>query len=114
DNAFAGHVVDAPFLLRPSSLAKLANPLKPSWGEPYREIAQRMRAAIADARDAARGREAVLVSHQLPIWIARLDAEGRRFAHDPRRRQCALGSITSLHFEDCAVAHVSYTEPALR
>ena len=37
-----------------------------------------MMAAVEDARDAARGHEAVIVSHQLPIWIARLAAEKKR------------------------------------
>src|SRR5690606_37389327 len=64
------------------------NPFRPTWGEPYTKIAIRMRAALHDAVEAAEGREALIVSHQLPIWIARLDVEGRRFAHDPRRREC--------------------------
>ena len=83
-------------LKSPKSWRHLYNPFTPSWGEPYVEIAARMRAAVAAARDAARGHEAVLVSHQLPIWIARLDAEQRRFVHDPRKRQCGLASLTSL------------------
>ena len=37
-----------------------------------------MLAAIADARDAARGHEAVIVSHQLPVWTVRNRLEGRR------------------------------------
>ena len=68
--------------------------------------------AVARARDEARGREAVLVSHQLPIWVARLDVEGRRFAHDPRKRQCSLASLTSLHYEDDGLVAVVYTEPS--
>lgn len=98
-------------LKMPSAWRHLYNPFKPSWGEPYVEVAARMRVAIADARDAARGHEAALVSHQLPIWVARLDAERRRFAHDPRSRQCSLASITSITFEDDAIAVISYSEP---
>ena len=64
------------------------------------------------ARDAARGHEAVLVSHQLPIWVSRLDAENRRFVHDPRKRQCNLASLTSFTFDDDRLVAVSYTEPA--
>jgi broad specificity phosphatase PhoE len=91
---------------------KLRNPFRPSWGEPYVEIAARMLAAVEAARDAARGREAVLVSHQLPIWTVRLHVEGRRFAHDPRRRQCSLASITSLSYDGDHLDGVSYAEPA--
>lgn len=62
-------------LLNPRLWPKLVNPTVPSWGEPYTQIASRMQAAVADARDAARGHEAVIVSHQLPVWIARLAFE---------------------------------------
>ena len=98
-------------LRKPSAWRHLYNPFKPSWGEPYVDLAARMRLAIHDARDAARGHEAALVSHQLPIWIARLDAEQRRFVHDPRSRQCALASITSITYEDDVISGISYSEP---
>jgi broad specificity phosphatase PhoE len=91
---------------------KLRNPFRPSWGEPYVEIAARMLAAVEAARDAARGREAVLVSHQLPIWTVRLHVEGRRYVHDPRRRQCGLASVTSLTYDCDRFAGLSYAEPA--
>ena len=74
-------------------------PVRPSWGEPYKAVVARMMAAVYDARDAARGHEAVLVSHQLPIWTTRLHVESRSFLHDPRRRQCTLCSLTSLVFD---------------
>jgi broad specificity phosphatase PhoE len=90
----------------------LRNPFRPSWGEPYKEVAARVLAAAADAARAARGQEAVCVSHQLPIWVARRSAEGRPLWHDPRRRQCALGSVTSLIFTGDTVTSVSYAEPS--
>lgn len=88
------------------------NPLKPTWGEPYTEIATRMRAALHDAAEAAAGHQALIVAHQLPIWIARCDVEGRRFAHDPRKRECTLASITTFTFTDGRISGVSYSEPA--
>ncbi|MGY1744473.1 histidine phosphatase family protein [Blastococcus sp. SYSU D00695] len=91
---------------------KLRNPLRPSWGEPYVEIAARMMRAVEAARDAARGSAAVCVSHQLPIWTVRLHLEGRRYLHDPRRRQCALASVTSVTYEGDRFAGVTYAEPA--
>lgn len=99
-------------LLRPSAWRHLVNPFRPSWGEPYAQVARRMHAAAQDARDAARGHEAVLVSHQLPIWVTRRAAEHRRFVHDPRRRECSLASVTSLHYDDDDLVSVSYAEPA--
>jgi broad specificity phosphatase PhoE len=100
------------FLKNPSLLRHLYNPLKPSWGEPYDEIAGRMMAAVEDARDAARGREAVIVSHQLPIWTTRLFLEKRSYLHHPKSRQCTLCSVTSLHFEGDHLSQVVYSEPA--
>jgi broad specificity phosphatase PhoE len=99
-------------LKNPKAWRHLYNPFTPSWGEPYAEIAGRMRATVAAARSAARGHEAVIVSHQLPIWIARLDAENRRFVHDPRKRQCGLASLTSLTFDDDRLVAITYTEPS--
>jgi broad specificity phosphatase PhoE len=99
-------------LRQPQHWAHLWNPLRPSWGEPYADIAVRMQAALADAADAARGHEAVCVSHQLPIWVLRRCVEGRRLWHDPRRRQCALGSVTSFSLRGDQVIGVSYAEPA--
>lgn len=90
----------------------LRNPFRPSWGEPYAEIAQRMVRALHAARAAAEGHEALCVSHQLPIWILRQHIEGRRLWHDPRRRQCSLASLTSFHFDGERVVGVEYAEPA--
>jgi broad specificity phosphatase PhoE len=90
----------------------LRNPFRPSWGEPYKEVAARMLAATGDAARAARGHEAVCVSHQLPIWVSRRAAEGVRLWHDPRRRQCALGSVTSFTYHGDVLAGVTYAEPS--
>ncbi len=96
----------------PRNWWQLRNPTKPSWGEPYREIAERMYAALMAARVAAEGHEAVCVSHQLSIWTLRRFVQKQRLWHDPRRRQCALASFTSFHFEGARLTGVSYSEPA--
>lgn len=100
-------------LKHPSSWKHLVNPWKPSWGEPYEEQISRMLAAIFQAREAAQGKDAIVVSHQLPIWILRSAIECRRLIHDPRKRQCTLASVTSIHFDDDAIiSGTSYSEPA--
>lgn len=99
-------------LRRPSHWRHLVNPFRPSWGEPYRDIVRRMLVAMADARDAARGHEALCVSHQLPIWTIRSFATGRRLWHDPRHRQCSLASLTSFTYSGDELASVTYEEPA--
>lgn len=95
-----------------NTLRHLWNPLRPSWGEPYRDQVWRITRVMHEVRAAAEGREAVLVLHQLPIWLTRLSAERRPLVHDPRRRQCGLASVTSFHFTGPHLARVSYSEPA--
>ena len=114
DNIFEGQRVSVGdgVLKQPRTWRHLWNPFRPSWGEPYDEVAARMGAAVDIARERARGHEAVLVSHQLPIWIARLAAEKRRLWHDPRSRQCSLASLTSMSFDDDTLVAITYTEPS--
>lgn len=99
-------------LRKPANWKYLTNPLRPSWGEPYVDQVVRMMGALTSARDAARGHEAVCVSHQLPIWIVRSFLERRRLWHDPRKRQCTLASLTSVTYQGNRVVSVGYSEPA--
>lgn len=114
DNVFEGLVfgVAEGSLRSPRHWRHLRNPFRPSWGEPYADVAARMRAAADDAAAAARGHEALLVSHQLPIWVLRLSVEGRRLWHHPGRRECALASLTTLTYEDGEIVAVGYHQPA--
>jgi broad specificity phosphatase PhoE len=111
-NHFEGGRTSKKDLLHPRHWHVLANPTKPSWGEPYEVIAARMLAAVDAAREAARGHEAVVVSHQLPVWTVRNKLEGRRLWHDPRKRVCTLASLTSLTYVGDELASITYSEPA--
>ena len=99
-------------LRSPRNWPHLRDPFTPSWGEPYLEIAHRMLGAIHRARAAAEGREAVCVSHQLPVWTIRRYLEGKRLWHNPTRRECSLASLTSLVFDGEQLVGLRYTEPA--
>lgn len=99
-------------LRSPRHWSKLRDPFTPSWGEPYREIGARMLAAVHRARLLAPGHEVLCVSHQLPIWTLRRYVTGQRLWHDPRRRQCALASLTSLVFDEGELVQLRYSEPA--
>ncbi len=99
-------------LLNPVHWPFLINPFRPSWGEPYTSQVKRMFAAIRDAKAAAAGREAVITAHQLPIWLTRLEVEARPKFHDPRKRECALASLTTLTFDGSTLVDLHYTEPA--
>lgn len=119
-NHFEGLHVGTRELLKPGHWPHLLNPLRPSWGEPYHRQVERMVEAVLDAGHTAvdrggDGAQAVLVSHQLPIWLTRRSAEGRPLPHDPRRRECNLASLTSLVFDDLDAGRpprVVYSEPA--
>lgn len=99
-------------LLLPKNLIRLWNPLRPSWGEPYTVIRDRMHAAIRDAAACVPGGQAVVVGHQLPIYMARLSAEGRPLVHNPGARECRLASVTSFTFVEGRIVRVDYAEPA--
>jgi broad specificity phosphatase PhoE len=114
-NVLEGKAVTlAQLALNPSNWRYLWNPFRPSWGEPYTQVAARMRQVFDRAREAARGQEAICVSHQLPIWISRLAAEHKHLWHNPNNRQCALGSVTSFTFDGDELAGVSYAVPPRR
>ena len=93
---------------------QLRNPFTPSWGEPYKDISARMTIAIDKARARAAGHEAVCVSHQLPVWSLRRSLTGRRLWHDPRKRECAVASLTSFVYDGDTLVDVEYSEPAGR
>jgi broad specificity phosphatase PhoE len=118
-NHFEGSVM-AKALRNPLNWPWIVNPLRPSWGESYRSIEQRMLAAMHDAFDRAETAQAhdgeqadvVLVSHQLPIWVAHLSLAGERFVHDPRERRCSLSSITTFERRSGQLVEVAYSDPA--
>ncbi|MGB3686338.1 MAG: histidine phosphatase family protein [Ornithinimicrobium sp.] len=113
ENHFEGTTIASGGVLRrPEHWRYLINPFAPSWGEPYRQIATRMLAALTTARQHARGGEAVLVSHQLPVWTVRQRLEGKRLWHDPRQRECSLASVTSVRYDGDDPVEVTYAEPA--
>ncbi len=103
----AGHI-----LVRPHLYFHLRNPLQPSWGEPYVQIAGRMMAAITDAWQKAPDGDVVLVSHQLPIVMVQRALAGEQLAHNPKKRRCALSSITTLERQGDRFVEVDYRDPA--
>jgi broad specificity phosphatase PhoE len=98
----------------PHNWRYFTNPFRPSWGEPYVQVAARVLAAVHRARTVVdgTGNDAVCVSHQLPIVSAQRRAEGLRLYHDPRHRQCSLASVTSFTFDGDVLVRVDYAEPA--
>ncbi len=113
-NLFKGLRVGPRALLkRPSILLNLYNPSKPSWGEPFTEIASRMNSAALDHWSDVESGDVVIVSHQLPIWMVYRSANGLKLPHDPRDRRCSLSSITSFEVIDGKLREVAYREPGI-
>lgn len=100
-------------ILRPQTWPWVTNPFRPSWGEAYRSIADRMFAALEQAWSTTESGEVALVSHQLPIVTITRSLAGRRLWHDPRKRRCSLSSITSFERRGDTFVEVDYREPAL-
>lgn len=99
-------------LMNPLNWWHLRQPSLPSWGEAYASIAERMLEAMDDAWDGTEAGDAVIVSHQAPIWITHLRVAGLPLRHDPRTRRCALSSVTSFERAGDVWREVDYAEPA--
>lgn len=97
---------------RPDLWRHLVNPQRPSWGEPFRSVQERMLSVIVDAWASVDGGEVVLVSHQMPIVMVARTVARLPLAHNPSKRRCALSSITTLERRGDEFVEVSYTEPA--
>ena len=104
-----GHI-----LLRPHLYYHLRDPKVPTWGEPYQQIADRMLAAMDAVADEVESGDAVLVSHQLAIWMAHLAVARLPFAHNPRNRRCALSSVTAFEKRDGVWFEVGYADPGAK
>jgi len=112
-NDFEGSAMSFGRLFRePSVWKKLYNPWKPSWGEPYREISQRVMALAEDAWNSVDEGEVVLVSHQVVIWILHRSIAGIPLPHLPNQRRCSLSSITTVKKVADRWKEESYREPA--
>jgi broad specificity phosphatase PhoE len=107
----AGNIVW--YILRhPGLWWRLRDLRAPSWGERNVDMVERVHAAVDAVRAEFAGRHVVLVSHQAPIWVARLAFEHRRLTHWPGWRRCTLASVTTLTFDGDRLTSVSYAEPA--
>ncbi len=103
--------MDLSILRRMDAWPYLVNPLRPSWGEPFVEVAARMMAAVERIAGETEDGDAVIVTHQLPIWMVHRVVVGARLFHDPRKRRCALSSITTIERQDGVWRERGYWAP---
>jgi len=102
------------FLRSPHRWWHLRNPWGPSWGESFTDIRKRMTEAVAAALEAAGGREAVVVSHQTPVQVARLALGRRNLPPWLGFAPCETGSVSTLVLEDGSVRSAAYFAPSSR
>ncbi|ETY70695.1 histidine phosphatase family protein [Bifidobacterium moukalabense] len=101
-------------LWRNGNLRLVRNLWRPSWGESYRSIAQRVQDFALEKVSEHPGEQIVVVSHESPIWSYRHMLETGHPEHNMLLRHTALASITSITY-DCAtrkVMSITYVDPA--
>lgn len=114
-NSFEGVGKTAYALLRnPRHWWRFRNPMKPSWGESFRDIQARMISAISDAFIEAGDKEVVVVSHMTPVLVARHALVRRRIPPWLPGTPCQTGSVTSLVLEGGKVLDAAYFAPPER
>jgi len=98
-------------LVKPWKWPLLRNPWRPSWGEPFTEVRDRMMDFVQDKRRLHDGHEVVGVSHESPIWLCRLGFEG--WVSPPWRKRLTVerGSVTSFEFNGDSLVRIGYSRP---
>ena len=97
---------------RPHLYYQLRNPQRPSWGEPFEEIAARMLDAMDHAWNSVPDGDVVLVTHQLPIEMVHRKVSGKPLPHNPRKRRTALSSVTTFERHGKDWREVEYKDPS--
>lgn len=113
-NSFEGVGKTAFALLRnPVHWWRFRNPMKPSWGESFGDIEDRMMSAVEEAIATAGGLDVVVVSHQTPTIVTRnaLSRGRRRVPPWLWFTPCHTGSVTSLVIEGGRVLEATYFAP---
>lgn len=100
------------FLMDPRNWWRMRNPFKPSWGETFAQIGERMLSVIAEASSTAAGGETVLVAHQTPVVMARNAMSGKWGPPWLGDARCETGSITTMVMEEGRLVSASYFVPS--
>ena len=110
DTKLQGKYGDARLFRNPLNLRFFINPTRPSWGESYRSIAERMKRAVDHLLDEHAGHEVVAVSHMTPISVARMQVESPGKSMWRRGIICARASVTTLEFNDRSYVRTDYLD----
>ena len=107
-----GHTLGA-LLRSPKHLWGFRNPLKPSWGESFSDVRERMVEVMEEAMTSCEGRDTVIVSHQTPVLVARLALARRRVPPWLGLLECSTGSISTLVLDDRRLTSATYFAPGV-
>ncbi len=101
-------------LWRPENIRLIRNLWRPTWGESYRSIANRVRNFALEKVDEYPGRQIIVVTHESPIWSYRHLIETGHPEHNMLLRKTALASVTSITYDDAThdVLSATYADPA--
>ncbi|GAA6123647.1 histidine phosphatase family protein [Bifidobacterium psychraerophilum] len=99
---------------RKGNIHLLRNLWKPSWGETYQQIAQRVGDFVYEKVDEYPGEHIIVVSHESPIWTFRHLLEKGRAEHNMMMRHTGLASVTTITFDDATKLPIAieYADPA--
>lgn len=110
ESKLQGKYGDVRLFRNPLNLRFFVNPMRPSWGESYRSIADRMMRAVDRLLDEHAGDEVVAVSHMTPISVARMQVESPGRQMWRRGIICARASVTTLEFNDRSFVRTDYLD----
>ena len=115
DNVFEGQRIGVGdgVLKNPKAWRHLYNPFTPSWGEPYVELAGRMRAAVSAARERPPAATRPCSSATSCRCGSHASTPSSAASCTTRASASArLASLTSLTFDDDKLVAITYTEPS--
>lgn len=97
------------------NLRLVRNLWKPSWGESYASIAERVGRFAQEKVRQYPGEQIIVVSHESPIWAYRHLLETGHAEHNMLLRHTSLASITSVSYnsDTGAVTSITYEDPAV-
>ena len=103
-----GRPGDMRLFRNPFNARHFINPFRPSWGESYASISDRIVGTIHRLREQHEGQEVIAISHMTPVLIGRLRVEG-----DPRPPwraglPCRRASVTTLIFDGAEYVSTDY------
>lgn len=105
-----GRPGDPRLFRNPANFRYFMNPFRPSWGESYKSISERMLSAIRRMQEKHPGEEVAAISHMTPIVVARMRLAGDQRPAWMGRLSCQKASVSTIVFEEGRVVSSRYED----